>query len=41
MFKDSNKVETTMNHGLSQDYTSGISVPGNVWERNGLALQLN
>jgi len=35
MFKDSNKVETTMDHGLSQGHTSAISMTGNVWERMG------
>jgi hypothetical protein len=29
-----------MDQDLSQDHTSATSVAGNVWERNGVALQL-
>jgi len=39
MFKDS-KLETNVDHGLSQDHTIATSVAGNMWEQNGVAMQL-
>jgi len=40
MFKDNNKMETTVHHGFSQDHTSATPVAGNMWEQNGLTMKL-
>jgi hypothetical protein len=40
MFRKIIKVKITMDHGFSQVHRNATSVAGNVWERNGGALQL-
>jgi hypothetical protein len=40
MFKDNNKIDTTVDYCFSQDHTSATSVAWNMWEQNGVAIQL-